>query len=1129
MSSSVATGTPEQYYMDKMVMVAHSMLGEEEEWEIPAKLNASANQSTAQAAYKKIVDTEKPDETLRKRPLNLHNKFLPEYYTHSSLKTFIALMHQECIKESVDVVCHGNVIKKFLNDYYKEIENATLTKKYIKHNVFSFQVDYQLSNTKMKPAEKISRAKLYEKLIIEKVLREKKIKLNNLNDLFKEEEEEKEEEEGEEGEGEGEEEGEEGENYNNIIKDIKILYNKINNSELNLQSDPTNLNTKQDLENYANQLHETIFDAVLKPLTVYRHAYSISNLAQSNGLINKLVNTQKDAKLTLYGVLTTLALLPVRTVPLNEKKVFVSPLIRTWMTAICLFCGHVATTPATDAATGTTDAAGTDSATDSVTDATGATTGATLRLIVSPFLVESAFFHDVSNDPNPFRDQVYTIRVFIDFLKTKLLPFLILEQKSMSPENSQRDFVDKAIEKLEIISNIKIVIEYDLKAYEISEPPVKNNIDQKTSVALAKQPKNYFDDMNLHAFFLDNMFLFRGIPEPSKHSLHWLNRECEASSVNQFIDFSLCKAGEDTEDERGKEKQLYALKVVRDAMQKSTTFSMFSEPYMLEKKSGGASGAIVFKCTNNLDNKQYILKIQKKTNYRSLKELVTLGMIREYGKEAGLQNNQDIQLPALVDAGFLDTYVEDEKKNKKINWTKPFFTLQTYLGDEFLSLENYFFLEVINEKNKKQAERLGMNVEQIAENASNKSIFSTDSFATDKSFHENMTMLSEGQTEQGLFYRFLSGIVWKNPDNVTGFVQKYLKALDMMYQIFYPYDFQHYDLHTDNILLHFENANTKFKENVLTESSKVPAVTKINEVERYLATNLQLEALAFIDFDLVDSTLFNMLQKSLNKDKKNGKVSNLYFRNVELLGKKNYPPPSKIRNLLLNCIFFYRKGEVRPLIKEPLGFLSKYTGFYISSFFRLNIFTDYIKMVSNRDLSNLLCYIFAMDLARFKYENFDYLKGDDKTCSTVALTTKDTQTDCTEVLTMYKTIIEGIQTAYLRSNNLPSMNFFEYENFSQVMYQIFSGFSINKLCMFFGLPNYYSYQRNNTRGRGFFSSVRNMNEHKSVTGVNYKLSQKRKPVSKFADSTASADDAIRGGRRKTKKIRNPRIQNQTPL
>lgn len=82
-----------------------------------------------------------------------------------------------------------------------------------------------------------------------------------------------------------------------------------------------------------------------KNITFIRHAFSVANIYNERAKVrstwgkNKYNQTrEKDSKLSLFGILSALKLSSVKDYNVEmEQNVYVSCLIRTWMTALCLF------------------------------------------------------------------------------------------------------------------------------------------------------------------------------------------------------------------------------------------------------------------------------------------------------------------------------------------------------------------------------------------------------------------------------------------------------------------------------------------------------------------------------------------------------------------------------------------------------------------------------------------------------------------------------------------------------------------------------------------------------------------------------------------------------------------------
>jgi hypothetical protein len=123
-------------------------------------------------------------------------------------------------------------------------------------------------------------------------------------------------------------------------------------------------------------------------ISISRHAYTFANLLKEKGRSIEQTR-EKDTQLSLYGILTALNhgnnLVDNETfcgLEETPKLVYVSVLIRTWMTAICLYLPH--------------------------------NTSNTFTLVVSPFLKEEGSTPD--NTPEEFSNQIKNINIFLKYL-----------------------------------------------------------------------------------------------------------------------------------------------------------------------------------------------------------------------------------------------------------------------------------------------------------------------------------------------------------------------------------------------------------------------------------------------------------------------------------------------------------------------------------------------------------------------------------------------------------------------------------------------------------------------------------------------------------------------------------------
>jgi len=370
---------PLNLYMVRMVTIAALMTKPDDE-STPESVDGS-NQTkqditleptqVQKNAYNQIITegNNTIDISTLNRPLNYQKKILKDCYNESSLKTFIAYMHSKIMRESVDVVCDESVLKEFFKEYY---EIDTIKSSIMGQSLYSFHVDYTNSNTK--------------------------------------------------------------------------------------NAEQTGVNEQT-------------------TLTVYQSAFSRKNLSKKIGFSNNIVNAEPDSKITLYGILTSLTLKKRREYVSVNRKVFVSPLIRSWMTAICLFGDEV----------------------DTSKNNQGMNVSHFI-LVVSPFLMEESFIHDVSNQRKPLLEQVQTILLFIQFLILELLPFLssLLEKIDDTDVN---EIMNEVIESKTLVNRFMDTIDktqnFLKKGLTTSNPKIP---DINSEVSVSNNPvtrQNFLSKLNI--------------------------------------------------------------------------------------------------------------------------------------------------------------------------------------------------------------------------------------------------------------------------------------------------------------------------------------------------------------------------------------------------------------------------------------------------------------------------------------------------------------------------------------------------------------------------------------------------------------------------------------------------------
>lgn len=259
---------------------------------------------------------------------------------------------------------------------------------------------------------------------------------------------------------------------------------------------------KIDEKKYKNLKNEGILEENLwtifltlkdnKRISISRHGFSNANLIKEKGkldkgLFKKLLtiknqSSEIDAKLSIYGVLTTL----LHGDDLHKKEiknemnespitVFVSVLIRTWMTAICLYLPYCNNNK--------------------------------FILIVSPFIKEKGMGLD--NKPEPFDTQIHYITNFLDYLiKISNITFT-------------KDIINNNLKKIkEYFQKGNVLIINNSNKNEIVTFKLDENNERIKSIKEYTTP--YFNNKNYTCndiFDIDMINIFHGETKPNKNDI----------------------------------------------------------------------------------------------------------------------------------------------------------------------------------------------------------------------------------------------------------------------------------------------------------------------------------------------------------------------------------------------------------------------------------------------------------------------------------------------------------------------------------------------------------------------------------------------------------------------------------
>ena len=279
--------------------------------------------------------------------------------------------------------------------------------------------------------------------------------------------------------------------HNNIMtKLIELL--DINNNNIK------NIYKTQNLWSMSLSFDDT------KKINITRHGFSISNLYKETGETFKQIQ-YKDPELSLYGILT--ALVHSNKIRDNEEiygfktypnKIYVSTLIRTWMTAICLYLPYFS-------------------------ELKKKNENENFTLIISPYIKEVdksklALFFGLSldNTPNDFDTQIENILRFLNYV-IKMSEFNY-SNKDLKKNLTEINKYFQQKNKLIIIYKDKI-IKFYMKNSIICKNMDNNNYF-KTTINKTKKKITF-----------NNSEIFNGINKPSKETIKkYFIKPCERFS-----------------------------------------------------------------------------------------------------------------------------------------------------------------------------------------------------------------------------------------------------------------------------------------------------------------------------------------------------------------------------------------------------------------------------------------------------------------------------------------------------------------------------------------------------------------------------------------------------------------------
>lgn len=243
-------------------------------------------------------------------------------------------------------------------------------------------------------------------------------------------------------------------------------------------------------------------------ISISRHGFSYANLIKekSKSFFNKIRQvTESDAKLSVYGILT--ALLHgtdlVKKEKINKMNdpdiIFVSVLIRTWMTAICLYLPH--------------------------------NTNNEFTLVVSPYIKEEGMTLD--NQPDSIDLQISFIRDFLNYL-IEISEIKFTKEIINNNLTNIKNYFENNNKLLIYYKNVKIYFTLDKLNNSINYEKINNNNSYFNNTC------SYFNKI----FDIENIKIFHGENKPLRKDIELkFTRWCEPFSKKNKITNSkkLCK------------------------------------------------------------------------------------------------------------------------------------------------------------------------------------------------------------------------------------------------------------------------------------------------------------------------------------------------------------------------------------------------------------------------------------------------------------------------------------------------------------------------------------------------------------------------------------------------------------
>jgi len=228
-------------------------------------------------------------------------------------------------------------------------------------------------------------------------------------------------------------------------------------------------------------------------ISISRHGYTYANVLKGT----TAQQYEKDAKLTIYGILTSL--IHGNELVDNEKKeglisapnlIYVSVLIRTWMTAICLYLPHLLHN-----------------------------TEKIFTLVISPFIKETGKgYPGYDNEPDEIPIQINNIIKFLKYLKSILVVKFSNEIINENLYNINNFFINNGVVNIyTTINNYSIYLENNT---------FKSKVIDNTDFFNAEN----LDNSNCKKESLTKLKVFHGKNKPSETNKKLFTRWCEEFS-----------------------------------------------------------------------------------------------------------------------------------------------------------------------------------------------------------------------------------------------------------------------------------------------------------------------------------------------------------------------------------------------------------------------------------------------------------------------------------------------------------------------------------------------------------------------------------------------------------------------